>query len=117
MTSELDAGPGTDISAQINSAAAALAAAGVGCLAMGVVTTLSEAMKPIANLLNLYKPVGPLSGKSLTAVVVWLLAWAAMGTLAKSKQISASRWIAAAFVCTAIGVVMTCPLFFDLFGG
>lgn len=99
-----------------NNVAATLVAAGVGCLAMGIVTTLSEALKPVADVLNLYKPVGPLSGKSLVAIVVWLVAWAALNRSAQGKQINVGKWLTCSLVCVGIGVVATFPLFFDLFG-
>lgn len=101
---------------EAKSAVAALLAAGIGCLAMGIVTTLSEALKPVADMLNLYKPTGPLSGKSLAAIVVWLFAWAAASRLAQKKQINVGRWLTFAFISVGIGLVMTFPPFFDLFG-
>ena len=99
-----------------NSVTAALVAAGIGCLAMGIVTTLSEALKPVADRLNLYKPVGPLSGKSLVAIVVWLVAWAALSRSVQGKQIPIGKWLTCSLICVGIGFVMTFPLFFDLFG-
>ncbi len=99
-----------------NRVAATLVAAGVGCLAMGIVTTLSEALKPVADMLNLYKPVGPLSGKSLVAIILWLLAWATLNRAAQGKQINVNRWLLCSLVCVGIGFVATFPLFFDLFG-
>ncbi len=105
--------PETD---DVKSVAAALVAAGIGCLAMGIVTTLSEAAKSVANLLNLYKPVGPLSGKALVAVAIWLIAWVLLSRIAKAQPIKVTRWIGAAFVFVALGILSTCPLFFDLFG-
>jgi len=98
-----------------NRVAAALAAAGVGCLAMGVITTLSEALKPVADMLNLYKPVGPLSGKSLFAIVVWLVVWAALSRSVQGKQINIGRWLTVALVCVGLGLITTFPPFFDLF--
>ena len=105
-----------DNSKEANSVAAVLLAAGIGCFAMGIVTTLSESLKPIANILNLYKPTGPLSGKSLTAIVVWLAAWAVLGRAAQGKQINVGRWITFAMICVVLGFITTFPPFFDLFG-
>lgn len=99
-----------------NSATAALASAGIGCLAMGIVTTLSEASKPAADMLNLYKPAGPLSGKSLVAIIVWLVAWVVLHGAAKRKRINTGRWITLSLVCVVCGLVSTFPLFFDMFG-
>jgi hypothetical protein len=108
---------GGDTGSDANGVAATLLAAGIGCLAMGVVTTLSEAKKPVADLLNFYKPVGPLSGKSLTAVVIWLVVWAALSRAVRGRQIHVGRWLTLALVCVGLGLVATFPPFFDLFSG
>jgi hypothetical protein len=105
-----------DSTDQANRVAAALLAGGIGCLAMGIVTTLSEALKPVADMLNLYKPTGPLSGKSLAAIVVWLAAWAALSRMAHNRQINVGKWITGSMICVGLGFVATFPLFFDLFG-
>jgi hypothetical protein len=117
MTSEANS---TEVSSDLAEAnryiASALLAAGIGCLVMGIVTTLSEALKPVADLLNLYKPTGPLSGKSLVAIIVWLAAWALLSRVSKGKQINTSKWIGCAMICVALGFITTFPLFFDMFG-
>ena len=99
-----------------NGAAAAILAAGIGCLGMGVITTLSEAVKPVADRLNLYNPVGPLSGKSLFASLVWLVTWTLLSRRAKAGAINQKRWLVSAFVCAGLAIVFTFPPFFDLFG-
>jgi len=52
-------------------AAAAILASGIGSMALGLFTTLAQAITSIKNALNLYDPAGPLSGKTTVAVVVW----------------------------------------------
>lgn len=59
--------------------AAALLAAGWGVFAIGLMTTLAEAMAAVANALNWYGPVGPLSGKTGVGIIVWLVAWVGVG--------------------------------------
>jgi hypothetical protein len=54
--------------------AAGVLAAGIGAFTMGLLTTAAAASAGIAGALNWYRPVGPLSGKSLGAVVAWLVA-------------------------------------------
>ena len=54
--------------------AAALLAGGIGAFAVGLMTVLAEASEAIANLLRFSGPVGPLSGKTTVAVVIWLIA-------------------------------------------
>jgi len=45
--------------------AAALIAGGLGAAAFGLLTTLSEACKPVNDALNWWKPAGALTGKAL----------------------------------------------------
>ena len=59
----------------VGKALAALVAAGVGCAALGVLTTLAELSTGLKSVLNFYDSVGPLSGKTTVAVLVWLIAW------------------------------------------
>jgi len=118
MTSDNTAasGAGTDAGQAENSIAAALTAAGIGCLAMGILTTLSEASTSFSAHLNLYKPVGPLSGKSLFAVAIWLAAWSLLSRLTKGKTLNINRWMVGSIVCVVLGLITTFPPFFDLLG-
>lgn len=56
--------------------AAAIIAAGIGALVLGLVTTLSEASKSAADFFAWSDRVGPLSGKTIVTVIAWLVAWA-----------------------------------------
>jgi hypothetical protein len=96
-------------------AAAALLAAGIGSLALGVVTTLSEAIPTFAASLNWMKAVGPLSGKTIIAVVVWLLAWGVLFFVLHKKQVNFSRSFILALLLVGGGLLGTFPPFFDVF--
>jgi hypothetical protein len=48
--------------------AAAIVAAGVGALSLGILTTTAEASTGINDFLSFYDPVGPLSGETIGAV-------------------------------------------------
>jgi hypothetical protein len=54
----------------VGKALAALVAAGIGCAALGVLTTLAELSPRLKNVLNIYDPVGPLSGKPTVPVII-----------------------------------------------
>jgi hypothetical protein len=95
--------------------AAAILAAGIGCLALGILTTLSEASAGFSDLLNFYSAVGPLSGKTIVAVVVWLLSWGILHAMYRTKQIESRKALTASLVLIGLGVVGTFPLFFQLF--
>jgi hypothetical protein len=96
-------------------ATAALLAAGIGCFAMGLVTTLAAASTAISNALKFAPAVGPLSGKTTVAVVVWLVTWGVLHLLWRNKQINFARMFIVSLVFVGLGVLGTFPMFFDLF--
>jgi hypothetical protein len=97
-------------------AAAALLAGGIGAFGVGLMTVLVEASEAIKTALTIYKPVGPLSGKTTIGVLIWLVAWAVLGNLWKDKEVPFGKVVVAAFVFLALGLLFTFPPFFLLFG-
>jgi hypothetical protein len=95
--------------------AAAILAGGIGCLAMGVFTTLAEASTSIKDWLNWNDDVGPLSGKTGMTMVVWLLAWAVLYVVYRDKPSETRRALIVALVLIALGVLGTFPTFFQAF--
>jgi len=98
------------------SACAAILAAGIGSFALGVMTTLNEASAKISAMLNLYAPVGPLSGKTGVAVLVWLVAWAGLAAAWNDRHVDFAKVWRAALTLVILGLLGTFPLVFDLFG-
>ena len=96
-------------------ALAAMVAAGVGSAAVGVFTTLAEISPGLKNVLNFYDPVGPLSGKTTCAVIVWLTAWYAFAHSWSARPPGLKSVLVATFVLIGVGFVGTFPLFFALF--
>jgi hypothetical protein len=95
--------------------AAAILAAGIGCFALGILTTLAEASETIKDWLNWNDDVGPLSGKTLGAVIVWLVAWAVLHVVYRARAFETRRALTIALVLIALGVVGTFPTFFQAF--
>jgi hypothetical protein len=98
-------------------AAAASLAAGIGCLTLGVFTTLSEAVEAVGRLLNFYGPVGPLSGKTIIPVIVWLVSWSLLNGRWKDQEVNYSKILAWSLVLVGLGLLGTFPPFFDLLAG
>lgn len=98
----------------VGEAAAAILAAGVGAFAMGLMTTLAE-FPAIKTALNFYNPVGPLSGKTIVTVIIWLVSWAILYFMWKGKDIAFSRVFTATVILIALGVLGTFPVFYDMF--
>ena len=107
QTSDLPNGPG----------AAALLAAGIGCAALGIFAFLGDAFTGIANFFKFYMPTGPLSGVTISAIVVWLATWFTLGKSWAHRDVALSRVGLAAFVLLAVGFAFTFPPFMDLLQG
>jgi len=94
---------------------AAILAAGVYAVALGALTTLAEASTSFKEKLALDEGVGPLSGKTVYAVVIWLVAWVALHVAYRDKEVESRKALGTALVLIALGVVGTFPIFFQLF--
>lgn len=95
--------------------AAAIIAAGIGSAAVGLLTTLAEASTTIKDALNLYDPVGPLSGKTIGAIVIWLVSWVVLHLVYRDKPFETRRALTVALVLIGLGILGTFPLFFQAF--
>jgi hypothetical protein len=97
-------------------AAAAFLASGVGATVLGLAIVLVE-MSPnhVKKWLNLYDPVGPLSGKSALAVIAFALTWIIAGILLKGRTVKFSRWLAVSFALIGVGLLLTFPPIYMLF--
>jgi len=94
---------------------AAILAAGIGCFAYGVFIDLGEASPRWSNALNFYNPVGNLSGKTTLGIVVWLIAWVILHLRWRKRDLARpGRVTTIAVVLILLGVIASCPLFFEL---
>jgi hypothetical protein len=97
--------------------AAAIIAGGIGAAALGLFTTLAEASTGVKDWLQWSDAVGPLSGKVLMGVLVWLVAWAILHAVLRNKPYETRRALVISLVLIGLGVLGTFPLFFQAFGG
>ncbi len=101
--------------------AAAFAAAGTGSLALGVLVVLSEASADIKSGLDFAKNyglgsgVGPLSGKVIVAVAVFVISWVVFHLVLRGREVDFNRWFTASLVLVALGFALTFPPVFLLF--
>ncbi|WP_254367171.1 hypothetical protein [Paraburkholderia sp. NMBU_R16] len=98
-------------------AAAAILAAGIGCFAVGLFALAGDAFRSFAHFFTFYKPTGPLSGVTTSAIIVWLLSWFVLSRHWGTRSVALGRVTAAAFVLLALGVLLTFPPFMDLLQG
>jgi hypothetical protein len=95
---------------------AAILAGGIGCAATGLFTDLAEGSRFVSGLLNFYKPVGSLSGKTIVGILVWLIAWAILHVRWRNRDLSAgTRITVITVILVLLALLATFPLFFGLF--
>jgi hypothetical protein len=95
--------------------AAAMLAAGIGCFFLGLNTSLAQGSKAIGGMLNFYNPVGPLGGKTIVAIVVWLVAWGILARKWQDQPVDFGLMYKVTLILVGLGLLGTFPLFFDLF--
>jgi hypothetical protein len=82
---------------------------------MGVFTTLAEASAGFKDWLSWKDDVGPLSGKTGMAVLVWLVSWAVLHVALRGRPFEIRRALTIALVLVGLGVLGTFPTFFQAF--
>ena len=97
--------------------AAAILAAGIGSLALGVFAFVGDALPAIGRAFNLWNPAGPLSGVTTMAVVVWLLAWYRLAHIWAGRSINLRLVNRSAFAMLIGGLLLTFPPFMDFLQG
>jgi hypothetical protein len=98
-------------------AAAAILSAGLGCFALSVFAVIADASKLVAGWFTFYRPTGPLSGVTTTAIVLWLVTWFVLTRLWRNKAVAIAKINAVAFALLLLGVLLTFPPFADLLLG
>jgi hypothetical protein len=97
--------------------AAAILAAGIGCAAVGILALAGDASDSIGKMLNFYNPVGPLSGVTTVAIIVWLVSWFVLARLWGHKNVAMGKVNMGAFALLLVGFLLTFPPFMDLLQG
>lgn len=92
--------------------AAAVIASGVGVFALGLLTMLSEMSASIKDLLTFYDPVGSLAGKTVVAVLIWLVAWVVLHKVYRDKGFETRKTLTLALILITLGTLGTLPIFF-----
>ena len=94
---------------------AATVAAGAGCAALGGLTIASAASTEVADLLTLYAPSGPLTGKATIAAIIYLIVWVNLHFRLRDRELSLSRGFLLTMLLLAIGLAGTFPPVYQLF--
>lgn len=100
-------------------ALAAMLSAGIYALFLGLFTSLAQIHAGFSAFMNLDKNfgfnvgVGPLSGKTIYAVAIWVIAWAVAAYLMRGRDYNARPFLIATFVLIGIGLVGTFPVLYE----
>ncbi len=97
------------------SGAAAILSAGIGAFALGALAIAGDKSAHIAGGLVFYKPTGPLSGVTTTAILIWLLTWGILEWRWRYMTVPVGRIGAAAVILLGLSFLMTFPPIADLF--
>jgi hypothetical protein len=108
-------GAGTAIDKPFGPVAAVFLAAAIGALVLGILTTLAEANEGFKSWLEWSTSVGSLSGKTIIAVIAFVLAWAVLGIGLRGRNPKPSTIFTWTAVLVAVGLVLTFPTFFQAF--
>jgi hypothetical protein len=98
-------------------AAAAILAGGIGVCLFGALVALCEARPDLARALNFIDSVGPLSGKVVVAILVWLVSWAMLHRSWGRRQVGFNTITWIAFALIVAGFALTFPPVFQLLEG
>jgi hypothetical protein len=105
----------TDSPIPNGSGAAAILAAGIGSFALGVFTVAGDTIPAIKRLFIFYKPTGPLSGVTTTAILIWLLSWLLLEWRWKNRTVPMGRVNIIAFTLLGLCLLLTFPPITELF--
>jgi hypothetical protein len=95
--------------------AAMLLATGIGSLVLAILVILAEASRSFADSLAYSDRVGPLSGKTIWAVVAFLGSWAALTALLRNREVDLGKVATVAGVLIGLALLGTFSPFFELF--
>jgi hypothetical protein len=97
------------------SGAAAILAAGIGSFALAVLACAGDKLAAVKNSLIFYKPTGPLSGVTTTAIAIWLVAWGILEWQWRNRTVGVGRISVIALALLGLSLLLTFPTVVDLF--
>jgi hypothetical protein len=115
MSESIDTSELQDVDKPTGPVAAALLATGIGIFTLGLLTTLNEASTGIHDFLDFKDDVGPLSGKTILAVIAYFGSWAILHALWRGKNPVLRSILIATAVLVGLGILGTFPTFFQAF--
>jgi hypothetical protein len=91
------------------SGAAAILAAGIGAFVLSVLAVAADRIAPLQRAMIFYRPTGPLSGVTTSAIAIWLLAWFALDRMWRTRSVALRAINSAALTLLVLSLVLTFP--------
>lgn len=96
------------------SGSAAILAAGIGSFALATLAFAGDKFSIVRSSLVFYKPTGPLSGVTITAILMWLVTWAILEWRWRNRTVPVGRTSTVALVLLGLSLLLTFPPIVDL---
>lgn len=106
---------GQDSGPPNGSGSAAILAAGIGAFVLSLLAIAADKVASIKQLMVFYKPTGPLSGVTTSAILVWMVTWAILNARWRGRNVAAPRVSAVALILLGLSLLLTFPPVADLF--
>jgi hypothetical protein len=97
------------------SGAAAILSAAIGSFTLAILAVAGDKLAAIKSSLIFYKPTGPLSGVTTTAILIWLILWGALEMRWSKKSVALGPICIASFILLGLSFLLTFPPIVDLF--
>ena len=97
------------------SGAAAILAAGFGAFTLAVLAISTDRIAWLRSRMVFYKPTGPLSGVTTTAILIWLFVWSILEWRWRNRTVAVGRTNAVALILLGLSLVLMFPPFANLF--
>lgn len=91
------------------SGAAAILAAGIGAFALSVLAIAADRIASLQQAMIFYRPTGPLSGVTTSAIVVWLLAWFTLDRSWRNRSVALRAITTIALTLLVLSLLLTFP--------
>jgi hypothetical protein len=98
-----------------DSGAAAILSAGIGFIVLAVLAIAGDKSGTIKSSLIFYKPTGPLSGVTTTAILIWFFTWGLLEWRWRKKTVALRRIAAISLALLGLSLLLTFPPIGDLF--
>ena len=115
MSTNTTTTPDENLDIPNGSGAAAILSAAIGALAVALFSIAADKSILLKNLLNVYKPTGPLSGVTTAAIIAWLAVWTILEWRWRKRTVSLFRINVIAFALLGLSLLLTFPPVGDLF--